>query len=336
MFWISSAPANLMLLGEHSVVYGYPALACAVDQRMEIHWSKTDEPTLCIESELANFQFTLDELKNFESHPKLDHPKLRFVMHALKAFAQHLHHGLQIQVMSEFSSTIGLGSSAAVLAATLHGLNQITEKNLSNLELFNLGHEIILTIQGRGSGTDLAASLSGGVILFEPALNNQKVSRPANIQTLPKTITENLALSLVYCGYKTPTAKVLQQVADQWQANPEQLNRLYALMGETTQQAYQKLMDNQTEHFYALSEIYQDLMDALGVNDETLQSIIDLMRQCSGIRASKISGSGLGDCVLGFGHLNDCPENINNQLQTFTQLNVTVTSKGAHTQLYQS
>jgi len=334
VFWISSAPANLMLLGEHSVVYGYPALACAVDQRIEIQWSKTDQQTICIKSELANFQFTLAELQAFKNHPELDHPKLRFVMHALNAFGKQLSHGLQIEIISEFSSTIGLGSSAAVLAATLHGLNQITGQNLSNLELFNLGHEIILTIQGRGSGTDLAASLSGGVILFEPALHDQKVSRPANIQKLPETISQNMPLSLIYCGYKTPTAEVLNQVAEQWQAKPEQLKRLYTLMGETTKQAYQKLMLNQTEHFYALSEIYQDLMDALGVNDATLQSIIDQIRQCDGIHASKISGSGLGDCVLGFGQLSGCSAAVNKQLQTFTQLSVNITSQGAHTIRY--
>ncbi|MBN2864517.1 MAG: GHMP kinase [Thiotrichales bacterium] len=336
MFWISSAPANLMLLGEHSVVYGYPAMACAVNQRIEIHWSKTTDKTLCIESELANFQFTLDELKAFKQHPELDHPKLRFVMHALNAFAKSLNHGLQIKIVSEFSSTLGLGSSAAVLAASLHGLNQITEQNLNTLELFQLGHEIILGIQGRGSGTDLAASLSGGVILFEPALTSEQISRPANIQTLPESITQNLALSLVYCGYKTPTGEVLKHVSEQWQAEPEQLNRLYALMGETTKQACQTLLDGKLEHFYALCEVYQDLMDALGVNDETLQSIIDLMRQCSGIHASKISGSGLGDCVLGFGNLTDCSETIKQSMQTFTQLNVDVTFLGAHTDFYRN
>ena len=325
-----------MLLGEHSVVYGYPALACAVDQRIEVQWSKTDQQTICIQSELANFQFTLDELKAFKNHPELDHPKLRFVIHALKAFARHLNHGLQIEIISEFSSTIGLGSSAAVLAATLHGLNQITEQNLSNIELFNLGHEIILTIQGRGSGTDLAASLSGGVILFEPALHDQKVSRPANIQKLPETISQNMPLSLIYCGYKTPTAEVLNQVVEQWQAEPEQLKRLYALMGETTKQACQTLLDGKLEHFYALCDVYQDLMDALGVNDKTLQSIIDLMRQCSGIQASKISGSGLGDCVLGFGNLTDCSETVKQSMQTFTQLNVDVTSLGTYTDFYRN
>ena len=336
MYWISTAPANLMLLGEHSVVYGHPALACAVDQTIQITWSKTTNQSICISSTLANFEFTLKELKQFasnpEQHAQLDHPQLRFVMHALKAFALNLEHGLHIEITSEFLSTIGLGSSAAVLAASLHGLNQITEQNLSNLELFNTGHEIILTIQGRGSGTDLAASLTGGIVFFELA----KDGRPAHIQALVDTFLEDLPLTLIYCGYKTTTAEVLKRVAEQWQTEPEQLSRLYNLMGETTKKAYQSLLKEKPVAFFALCEVYQELMDALGVNDATLQTIIEQMRACKSIRVSKISGSGLGDCVLGFGALDNCTGSSENSLKEFTQIAIKITAHGAATQFFEA
>jgi len=326
--WFSSAPANLMLLGEHSVVYGQPALACAVDQKIEIHWSKTDDQTLCIESALANFQFTLSELKQFDQHPQLDHPQLRFVMHALKTFAPFLEHGLHLKIVSEFSSTIGLGSSAAVLAATLHGLNRITQQKLDTLALFNRGHEIIQTIQGRGSGTDLAASLTGGVVLFKPKTQHQA----ADIQKLPDTLSKNLALTLIYCGYKTPTAEVLQLVSDNWKNKPQALDALYKAMGNTTQQACVALEQAQYDKFYAFSNQYQDYMNTLGVSDSTLDQIIHALTQCPSIFASKISGSGLGDCVLGFGTLTNCPAESHHTLQTFTQIDVDISSTGATTE----
>lgn len=336
MYWISTAPANLMLLGEHSVVYGHAALACAVDQTIQITWSKTEDSSICIRSALASFEFTLEELKQFaldpEQHSQLDHPQLRFVMHALKAFALDLEHGLHIEIESEFSSTIGLGSSAAVLAASLHGLNQITTQNLATLELFNIGHKIILAIQGRGSGTDLAASLTGGIVLFKPA----KTSTPAYIENLADTFLEKIPLSLIYCGYKTTTAEVLKHVAEQWQSEPEHLKRLYNLMGETTKQAYQSIVKDRPEPFFALCEVYQDLMDALGVNDATLQTIIEQMRACKSIHASKISGSGLGDCVLGFGELESCTESSENALKEFTQIAIKITTQGAVTQLFEA
>ncbi|MBT7330831.1 MAG: mevalonate kinase, partial [Oceanospirillaceae bacterium] len=30
---VASAPANTMLMGEHAVLFGYPALVCALQQR---------------------------------------------------------------------------------------------------------------------------------------------------------------------------------------------------------------------------------------------------------------------------------------------------------------
>ncbi|MDG6778551.1 mevalonate kinase [Thiomicrorhabdus sp. zzn3] len=323
--WISRAPANLMLLGEHSVVYGQPALACSVDRFIEMEWQRTDDSIICIDSALGQYSFTLTELKNESS--KLDHPKLRFVLHALKTFAGDLEHGLQIEIRSEFSDTIGLGSSAAVLAATLVGLNQITQLNHDLAALFALGHQIILQIQGRGSGTDLAASLNGGVLFFEP----QNSNRPAQFHSIEQHPLERI--TLIYSGYKTSTAEVLQHVAEHWQSQPDLLEQLYALMGNTTRQAMQALTEGQFKEFFALCNVYQGLMDALGVSDATLSQLVYQLRARNNIQAAKISGSGLGDCVIGFGSLDthNAPSSQSNPLlNDYLQLDVGVTPVGAH------
>jgi mevalonate kinase len=74
-------------------------------------------------------------------------------------------------------------------------------------------------------------------------------------------------------------------------------------MGETTQTAYQNLKKGDA-HFYTLFNRYHGLMDALGVNDATLSQLVYQLRSQPNIRASKISGSGLGDCVIGLGTCN--------------------------------
>ena len=54
----------------------------------------------------------------------------------------------------------------------------------------------------------------------------------------------------------------------------------------------------------ALGEIFninQGLMDAIGVSNSTLAGINYELRRDPGIFGSKISGSGLGDCVVGIG-----------------------------------
>jgi len=323
--WQSQAPANTMILGEHSVVYGHPAIACALDQFITIDWQLRSDNEVHIHSALANLQTNIFKLEN--------HPKLQFVIKALHAFQPHLTHGLTIKITSEFSSTIGLGSSAAVLAAMLNGLNTITQQQHNTLKLFEIGHAIILDIQGRGSGTDLAASLTGGGIFFEPKSD-------CNLRPKITALTLNLPLCLIYAGYKTPTADVLVWVAKHWQAQPKALNTLYQQMGDITRLAFKGLQNVHTIEegggdffeFYQAIKHYQTLMEQLGVCDETLTQLIHHLNQCPTIHAAKISGSGLGDCVLGLGELphNTLPESqaFLNRYQT---LNVHITPLGATT-----
>jgi len=314
--WHSQAPANSMILGEHSVVYGHPAIACAIDQYIHIHWQSRQDQALHIYSALGEHHTQIETITL--------HPKLKFVIAALQAFQNHLPHGLDIKITSEFSSTIGLGSSAAVLAATLSGLNQICNTAFSNIVLFEMGHKIIIDIQGRGSGTDLAASLTGGLIYFQP----KNLNHP---NPVINRLDISLPLLLIYCGYKTPTAQVLAQVAENWQHKTAQLEMLYRAMAKTTQSGFDALQNNQFNAFYQVCSDYQLLMTNLGVNDTTLQTIIDLLLDCESIHTAKISGSGLGDCVLGIGTLNHCLPEAKQALKNYQQIQVNISLHGAIT-----
>ncbi len=321
--WQSSAPANSMILGEHSVVYGHPAIACALDQFIYIDWQSRCDQEIHIHSELANHS---TDIQSLLTQKQAIHPQLKFVCHALAEFANHLPFGLTVRIRSEFSSTIGLGSSAAVLAAMLNGLNQITEQQKSILELFAIGHSIILKIQGRGSGTDLAASLSGGVIYFQP----RSSEHPLQIKSLTQ-LNQDFPVTLIYAGYKTPTAEVLSLVAKQWQNRPSALVALYQQMGQTTQSAFEALQQQDLTQFYTLCKTYQDLMTELGVNDATLSLLIEALSACPSIQAAKISGSGLGDCVIGLGSLDQCSDSSKTSLDNYQQLRVNITRQGAKT-----
>lgn len=314
--WQSQAPANTMILGEHSVVYGHPALACAVDQFVHIKWLARFDDAINIYSSLGEHHTQRVKIT--------PHPKLNFAVSALQAFQKQLPHGLDIFIESEFSSTIGLGSSAAVLAAMLSGLNHICDSQNDITSLFEIGHKIILDIQGRGSGTDLAASLAGGVIFFQPK-NHQK--------TLPeiKKLDTLFPITLVYCGYKTPTAEVLKQVAKNWQHKTAELEMLYRSMAKITRSGFNALQSDELNLFYQACKDYQACMNELGVNDPTLQAIIEAMSNCASIFTCKISGSGLGDCVLGIGNLENCSSSADESLKMYQQLSVNITLNGAST-----
>ena len=51
--------------------------------------------------------------------------------------------------------------------------------------------------------------------------------------------------------------------------------------------------------------IHQGLQSALGVSNSRIEEIVYALREAPGIDGAKISGSGLGDCVVGVGQVGE-------------------------------
>lgn len=298
-----SAPGSLMLSGEHAVLQGELALVAAVDARIHLHWAARGDRQIHIQSALAEYQGSLDALP--------PEPALSFVLAALTARLSELPCGLDLQIASEFSHEQGLGSSAAVVAAMQLGLQVFLGEEIALDRAFEQGLKTIHQVQaGRGSGSDLAASLYGGLVAYR--------MQPRQIERLAGQIP----LSLVFSGYKMKTPDVLRWVEKRWQTQPELLAALYRLMGQTSEAMAEALRQEDWITLGQLMNTYQGLMDALGVNDATLSEIIYRARALPAILGAKISGSGLGDCVLLLGEL--APQ----ALAPYSQLSVRVSPRG--------
>jgi len=270
----ASAPGSILVTGEHAVIYGHPALVAAIDQRMTVTCTAIEAPELRVRSEIADpARFPLDDLPT-------DGP-YRFVSAAVAAFGR----GVDISVTSELDPTLGLGSSAAVTIATLGALARLTGREV---DVHAAALSIIRRIQGRGSGADLAASLHGGCLEYR--------SDPTVIKPVP----DPPPLSLRYTGYKTPTSVVLSKVADARVGNEAAYDALFAEMGANAAATIAEARKGWSEAGPLLAE-YQGLMQRLGVSDQTIDGIVARAAGTEGLLACKISGSGLGDCVLAVG-----------------------------------
>ena len=113
----ASAPAKTILFGEHSVVYGEPAIAGAVNKRAYITIKESDcnksifyAPDIGFEAEL------LTRSKKYI----LRKGKPGIIRYILEAFYRvHNHSPIVMTLSSEIPIGSGLGSSAAVTVATL-------------------------------------------------------------------------------------------------------------------------------------------------------------------------------------------------------------------------
>ncbi|SFR20205.1 mevalonate kinase family protein [Poseidonocella sedimentorum] len=281
----ASAPGSIMITGEHAVVYGHSAIVAAIDQRITVELLPQPGPEIDIASDIAPPLFArLDALPHGGPY--------RFVLAAIAGFAADLPGGVSLRIRSEIDPTLGLGSSAAVTIATLGALARYADHTPDDLHTRALG--IIRALQGRGSGADLASSLTGGMISYRAP---EAGGPAAKITALPAPPP----LSLRYAGYKTPTADVLALVAARMEAEPERYRALYAQMGAAAETAIAAATAQDWPALAASLQRYQTYMEALGVCDETLGALIRGAIAHPGTIAAKISGSGLGDCVVALG-----------------------------------
>ena len=277
----ASAPGSLMVSGEHAVVYGAPAIVCAIAARVRIHLRSRTDRRILIHSALADHATDLDTLA--------DHPKLRFILAALRQAPPVC--GLELDIVSNIDPTLGLGSSAAVTATLIALLARLRGEAFDPAALHRAAHRTILAVQKRGSGADLAASLAGGMVAYTPATD----TAPACISALPLPPT---GLSLRYAGYKTPTAEVLAHIAARTAADPPRFQEIYTHMGENCAATITAIERGDWPDAYRLLNGYQTLMAALGVCDAV--QAVHLAAAYPYAHAVKISGSGLGDCILAF------------------------------------
>lgn len=277
-----SAPANLMLMGEHAVLHNQLALALAVDRRVFVELVPLNERICRINSFLADYEAPLDALRV--------HPQLSFVLAAIQSVASELPSGLHLTIHSEISHQVGLGSSAAVTAAVVAALAKFIGSDCSQETLFDTAFSVVRKVQqGRGSGTDLAASIYGGMLAY-------RVS-PRRVQKLegsPKIV-------LHYVGYKMKTPDVIQYVDQLAKPHPELFEQIYRLMGEVTNTALDAIINRDWQDLGRLMNQYAGLMDALGVCDLHLADLQYKLRAVEGVFGAKISGSGLGDSVITLG-----------------------------------
>lgn len=289
---IASAPASTMLMGEHAVLFGHSALVCALTQRIFVRANKRTDGQIVITSNLGYFECAVADLQTHVQQGSL----FSFVLQALALSEQVEMGGVELLIESEFEHTLGLGSSAAVTVACLGAMDLLTQGEFDAQPVMQLGIESIRKVQGRGSGADVAASALGGIIKFK----SHPLSAKKTLLSL-KALQDAPQLQLVYCGYKTPTPMVIEQVAKSAEQEPQRFAQLYEQMGACVETTVDALV---REDWWTLSRSmnqYQMLMRAIGVSDKTIESIIQLAQKKAPLDTlfgAKISGSGLGDCVL--------------------------------------
>lgn len=279
----ASAPGSLMILGEHAVLHNHPAIVASINQRITVTIKPRKDNLINIFSELGTASCFAGEIKPVAP--------FEFVMVALRKCMLNV--GCDITIDSEFSSTIGFGSSSAVTVATIAAVQFFKAGKLNLSSVFLKARQVLHSVQGTGSGADLCASTHGGVLLYR--------QYPLLIQKVCDTVP----ITAVYSGYKKPTPQVIKFVEQQRQDNPELFKRFYTDLEAGVLTAVDHFKNQDMDGLGFCFNAAQDVLDQMNLSTTEIETIIDASDDF-GAHGAKISGSGLGDCVILLGEI---PEN---------------------------
>jgi mevalonate kinase len=281
-----SAPAKLLLMGEHAVLYGSPCIVTAIDQRMKVTVSLSQKNIFTLNApdvNIVGYQKSMTELGKGEISQGA-----RFVEIAVRNFFQQYDResGVTISTVSDFSSQFGFGSSSASVIATLKALGDVMGIEVDAQALFDLAYRTVIDVQGLGSGFDVAAALFGGTLYF---VNKGETIEPMSLESLP--------LVIGYTGVKADTSTLVQSVADKKEKYPEKVERIFEAIGKLVIDAKDHMLEGDWERVGRLMDFNQEYLRDLGVSSEKLETLIAAAKK-AGAWGAKLSGAGGGDCMI--------------------------------------
>jgi mevalonate kinase len=267
-----TAPGKLMLMGEHAVVYGQPCIVTAIDQRLTVSVQEVGD---------------VIDIRSPQSHDT------RYADAAIAAAIQKWNlsiPGLLVETESSFSGKYGFGSSAAVTVGVITAIAGTFGKTPTHEEIFDIGFSVIQTVQGAGSGFDIAAAVWGGTLWFS--------EKGAVVEDLPGF--RDCALVVGYSGVKADTSALIADVAKKRESDAQKVERIFAGIGELVMQGKEAYVAGDWERLGTFMNFNQDYLRDLGVSRQKLEDLISAAK-AAGAWGAKLSGAGGGDCMIAIG-----------------------------------
>ncbi|HWN42851.1 MAG TPA: hypothetical protein VNW71_11555, partial [Thermoanaerobaculia bacterium] len=201
-----SAPGKLILMGEHAVVYGRPALVAAIDLRLRVRLSRGEPNSVALDLPALSHSEHLSwrEVRAYAAAARERWSE--YALHSGSASFQEMRgedpahvvkaalgeavgllgepgEGLSLRVDSDLPVGSGFGSSAATAVAVLAGVFSWLQAPLDLEQIERLALEVERRQHGHPSGVDGATVLRGGVLWARKQPSGGLETEPVRIRS---------------------------------------------------------------------------------------------------------------------------------------------------------
>ncbi len=274
---IASAPAKIILFGEHFVVHGTKAILAAIDKRVTVTTTFTENKTIKINSELGTIEVPISS-----SHEEVKNEFRPFVYLANKIINSDQNvSGLEITIDSDIPIGVGLGSSSACCVAAVASICGLF-KELSSEEILGMSIEAEKTIFPDTSGADCAVCTYGGMI------------EHPSIEKIDNTFDLNLLIANSMIPHNTKNS--VEKVNKFKENDEERFSQLCDLETKLIDEVITAMKNNDTTTFGLKMSENQKYLEEIQVSNDTLRGMISSLKEIS--LGTKITGAGDGGCII--------------------------------------
>ena len=290
----SSAPGKVYLFGEHAVVYGEPAVPCAIERRARVTVAARSDERVRVEAqELTLDGFAVTWGGDADDRPDVDVPAalvdaaMGYVEGAIEQAREAAGApgaGFDVTIESEIPLGAGLSSSASVTVASIFAATRELGTELTPAEVAERAFQVEYDVQdGNASRTDTFCSATGGAVRVEG-----EDRRSLDAPSLPFVVG--------FDGGAGDTGALVEQVRD--------LGNEYGfaadtveVIGDLARRGEDTLLDGDVAELGRLMNFNHGLLSALGVSSRSLDAMAWAARD-AGAHGAKLTGAGGGGCIV--------------------------------------
>lgn len=261
------APGKVILLGEHAVVYGHPALAAPLSRGVIARATPAKRVGLALPPTVTGKGRKLLQSAFARAAEASGSPPVR------------------VTLESDLPVSVGLGSSAAVAVATARALLTAAGRPTRIRDVLGVALEMERAFHVTPSGLDHTCSAYGALLRFQrpPSADRGRV----RVITAPEPLTVVLAL----VGKRSPTRETVAGLRERVALWPTRYRRVMADIGKLADEGAQAIARGEWEALGDAMNVNHGLLCGLGLSSGPLDAMVHLL-QGMGALGAKLTGAG--------------------------------------------